>query len=84
MNKVYRVVDDAGRTEALGAVRCANEANELRNLLEANLDFVPGDQINPEDPCRWLTFGPSPLNPHAQGIEAFLRRLGAECTDSSK
>ena len=35
-------------------VRCADEDRELQQILEKNLDLLPGDQINPEDPRRWL------------------------------
>lgn len=33
---------------------CKNEAEELQLILEKNHDLIPGDQITPEDPRRWL------------------------------
>src|SRR4051812_36023911 len=35
-------------------VRCKNEDRELQRILEGNFDLLPGDQIDPEDPRRWL------------------------------
>lgn len=35
-------------------VLCKNEDEELQTLLENNLDLIPGEQINPDDPRRWL------------------------------
>ena len=35
-------------------VRCKNEDKELQLILARNPDLLPGDQINPEDPRRWL------------------------------
>jgi hypothetical protein len=35
-------------------IRCADEIRELQDILERNHDLLPGDQISPEDPCRWM------------------------------
>lgn len=53
MVQLYRVADD-GSTEALHQVLCKNEDKELQRLLARNPDLLPGDQINPDDPRRWL------------------------------
>lgn len=53
MSKVY-VVEENGETRSMKRVHCKNEDKELQSLLENNLDLLPGDQINPEDPRRWI------------------------------
>ncbi len=53
MKKVYSVAPD-GRTTPFDYIHCANEEEELQNLLEKNLDLIPGDQVDPDDPRRWL------------------------------
>lgn len=53
MNSIYFVRGD-GTTETMNRVRCTNEGSELQALLKMNLDLIPGDQINPDDPRRWL------------------------------
>src|SRR5437870_8711425 len=53
MSRVYVVRDD-GNTEAMTRVHCRNEDAELQCILEKNPDLLPGDQIDPEGPCRWL------------------------------
>ncbi len=53
MKKVYSVASD-GNTVPFEHHHCANEEAELQNLLEKNLDLVPGDQVDPDDPRRWL------------------------------
>src|SRR5690242_3287529 len=53
MPKVY-VVHEDGNTEAMDRVRCRDEIKELQLILEKNPDLLPGDQIDPEDPRRWL------------------------------
>ena len=47
-------VDHDGTTTPLRRVRCRNEDQELQRLLESNYDLLPGDQIDPEEPRRWL------------------------------
>lgn len=51
--KAY-VVQPNSQTEPMDAVRCKDENKELQLLLENNPNLLPGDQINPEDPRRWL------------------------------
>ena len=34
--------------------KCTDESKELQEALERNHDLLPGDQINPDDPTRWL------------------------------
>jgi len=53
MIRVYRIRTD-GTPEALAPVRCQDEDRELQALLDQNHDLLPGDQIDPDDPCRWL------------------------------
>jgi len=53
MSKVYRI-DVKGKTTAMKRIHCSNEEKELQNLLERNYDLLAGDQINPEEPRRWL------------------------------
>jgi len=53
MKKVYSVALD-GKTVPFDHIHCENEESELQNLLEKNLDLIPGDQVDPDDPRRWL------------------------------
>jgi hypothetical protein len=53
MSQVYLIHDD-GRSEPMERVRCKDEDRELQQLLECNFDLLPGDQIDPDDPRRWL------------------------------
>ena len=53
MSKVF-MIDNQGKTSAMTRIRCANEEKELQDLLENNFDLLAGDQINPEEPRRWL------------------------------
>jgi hypothetical protein len=53
MGQVY-VVKDGGATVAMQRVQCKNEDLELQLLLAKNLELIPGDQIDPDDPRRWL------------------------------
>ena len=48
------VMDGDGRTNSLQRVSCRNEERELQQLLERNLDLLPGDQIDPDNGVRWL------------------------------
>lgn len=48
------IVQENSETSAMARVRCANEEEELQLLLENNPDLLPGDQIDPENPRRWL------------------------------
>jgi len=53
MTKVY-VLDEDGSTKPMDTIHCTNEDLELQRILEINPDLVPGEQINPSDPRRWL------------------------------
>ena len=53
MSNVYLVGDD-GKTVPMSRVHCSNEERELQILLEMNPQLMPGDQIRPDDPRRWL------------------------------
>ncbi len=53
MASVY-LVRDNGKTEAMNPVRARNEDRELQCLLLNNYDLLPGDQIDPETPIRWM------------------------------
>ena len=43
-----------GTTVALSRYHCRYEEQELQQALELNPDLLPGNQINPDDPRRWL------------------------------
>jgi|SRR3989344_3234609 len=62
MTKAYIKHDD-GVTTPMDVIRCKDENKELQQLLEKNPDLLPGEQINPEDPCRWLTIAREMLVP---------------------
>jgi hypothetical protein len=53
MSTAY-IIEADGSTNPMERVRCKNEELELQRILEKNPDLLPGDQINPEDPRRWL------------------------------
>jgi hypothetical protein len=53
MSRVY-IVENEGMTSVMAQVKCRDEDKELQLLLERNHDLLPGDQINPEEPRRWL------------------------------
>jgi hypothetical protein len=53
MAKAY-VVAEEGKTRPMVRVRCKNELKELQQILVQNPDLLPGDQITPDDPRRWL------------------------------
>jgi len=53
MTKVY-VLNKNGSTEPMDSIHCKNEDLELQRILEINPDLVPGEQINPSDPRKWL------------------------------
>jgi hypothetical protein len=53
MTKVYVVGEDKSCME-LTQLRCKDEGDELQTLLERNPHLLPGEQIDPEDPRRWL------------------------------
>ncbi len=53
MAGVYVVRSDGG-TAPMARIRCSNEDQELQRVLEKNHDLLPGDQIDPEEPRRWM------------------------------
>jgi hypothetical protein len=53
MASVY-VMHADGSTQLMDNIRCKSEDLELQRILEQNPDLLPGDQIDPEDPRRWL------------------------------
>ncbi|NPA91456.1 MAG: hypothetical protein GXO55_08415 [Chloroflexi bacterium] len=53
MPQIYTLRAD-GSAIPMPKVRCRDEVSELQDLLEKNLELLPGDQIQPEDPRRWL------------------------------
>jgi hypothetical protein len=53
MNRVYSI-NSSQETTPFARVHCTNEESELQDLLEKNLDLIPGEQIEPDDPRRWL------------------------------
>lgn len=53
MSAVY-IINGDGKTVPMNQVRCKNEDKELQQLLESNPQLMPGDQIRPYDPLRWL------------------------------
>lgn len=54
MADVYLINNDDGTTEGIPRIQCKNEDKELQSVLEKNLSLIPGDQICPDDGCRWL------------------------------
>jgi len=54
MDHAYIIVDQDGSTRAMENVLCKNEDKELQVLLSKNFDLLPGNQIDPDDPCRWM------------------------------
>jgi hypothetical protein len=48
------IVDLTGHARPMTRIRCKDEIRELQDLLYLNLNLLPGDQINPADPRRWL------------------------------
>ena len=52
MGSVYIIRPDG--VAAMNRIRCNSEDRELQAILEQNPDLLPGDQIDPEDPRRWL------------------------------
>lgn len=53
MSDIFAIQPD-GTSVLVPAVRCSDEERELQRTLESNLDLLPGDQIDPDDPRRWL------------------------------
>lgn len=53
MPNIY-VVNESGATEEMERVRCKVEKRELQDILGHNSGLLAGDQIDPEEPCRWM------------------------------
>lgn len=53
MTHIYRV-REGGSSEILPFVPSTDEDRDLQALLEKNHDLLPGDQIDPDEPRRWL------------------------------
>jgi len=53
MANIFRIHDD-GCPRQLEKMPCRDETNELQAVLARNHHLLPGDQINPEAPRRWL------------------------------
>jgi hypothetical protein len=51
--KAY-VKGEDGATMPMECIRCKDEDKELQLILEKNPDLLPGEQIDPDTPCRWL------------------------------
>lgn len=53
MVHLYSVTPE-GDTFPLERVHCRDEARELQELIARNPALLPGEQINPESPRRWI------------------------------
>ena len=53
MTSIY-VLHNNGSSKEMVKTHCKNEDLELQRILECNPNLIPGDQIRPEDPRRWL------------------------------
>ena len=53
MGNIY-LMDKDSRTASLERIHCKNEDKELQRLLESNPDLLPGDQIDPDAPRKWV------------------------------
>ena len=47
-------LDANGKARKIPEIMCTNEDRELQVLLEKNPDLLPGEQMSPDDPLRWL------------------------------
>ena len=54
VSRVYVLNPGGGAPQTLQRILCNNEEKELQAVLEKNLDLLPGEQINPDAPRRWL------------------------------
>lgn len=77
MSKLYVIAED-GTTTPMSSIYCKNEDHELQWILVKNPDLLPGDQIKPSDPRRWLLVRrempvPDPITGGGRwSIDAFL------------
>ena len=53
MGSVYVVKQDS-TSEPMKPVLCRDEGKELQLILQNNFNLLPGDQIDPDSPCRWM------------------------------
>lgn len=53
MVQIYSI-DEHGQFETLERIYCKNEHKELQSALENNFDLLPGDQISPDNTCKWF------------------------------
>lgn len=53
MPSVFFLMED-GVPDPMKTVRVKDETKELQDILEHNHNLLPGEQIDPVDPCRWL------------------------------
>jgi len=48
------ILDSKGRAIPVQPIKCKNEEVELQDILENNPVLIPGEQVDPENPRRWL------------------------------
>jgi hypothetical protein len=53
MADVY-VLGEQGESKLMTRIHCKAEGEELQRVLELNPNLLPGNQIDPDDPRRWL------------------------------
>jgi len=53
MGNVYLVGDDS-KSEPMKPILVNDEGQELQSILQNNYNLLPGDQIDPDTPCRWM------------------------------
>lgn len=51
--QIYKIVKNRVTGKFIH-VSCKDEEGELQDLLESDLNLIPGDQLNIDEPCRWL------------------------------
>ena len=51
--EIYKIIKNRA-TSKFNHVTCEDEKGELQDLLESELNLIPGDQINNDDPPQWL------------------------------
>ena len=51
--EIYKIIENRA-TSKFKHVTCEDEKGELQDLLESELNLIPGDQINNDDPPQWL------------------------------
>ena len=51
--EIYQIIENRV-TSKFKHVTCEDEKGELQDLLESDLNLIPGDQISNEDPPQWL------------------------------